>query len=120
MKDHGISVVVYDWYWVNGKGVTLNHAIDSFIMDKSHSGLNYSILWANHTDTPTSLAQFDEITDYWISNYFKNQKYKTIKNKPVVVIFSPESLENHARQFGQTTKSLLNRARNKAYSAGLN
>lgn len=120
MKDNYIDFIVYDWYWAPKEGVTLNHAIDSFIDHSKKTSIEFTILWANHTDTPSSLKQFDEIVSYWIKNYFINNKYKKIDRDPVVIIFSPESLEDHAKQFGESTKSLLARARQLAKAAGFN
>lgn len=118
MKDNHIDFVVYDWYWVPKYGVTLNHAIDSFIEHSKTTDIDFAILWANHTDTPSSLRQFDEVVAYWLKKYFVNSNYKKINGEPVVVIFSPESLEKHAEQFGETTKSLLARARQQARNEG--
>lgn len=119
MEKYGINFVAYDWYWDKGTGVkNRTYAIDSFIRSSQNSSIEFSLLWANHTDTPESYEQYDEIVSYWIDNYFKRSNYKTIDGKPVVFIFSAEMFAKDAKKFGSTPKELLNRARLAAQQAG--
>lgn len=119
-KKYGINYIAYDWYWDKDTGhKNRTYAIDSFIKNSQGSGVEFTLLWANHTDTPDSYQQFDEIVNYWISNYFHQKNYKMIDGKPVVFIFASHFLERDAQKFGATTKELLNRARNAAVKSGL-
>lgn len=119
MKSAGLSFVVYDWYWLNNHGISLNHAIDAYRRVAPEGGVQYSILWANHSDVPSSLAQFDDIVDYWIENYFKDARFLRVDGKPVVFVFSPGLLARDSKKFGSQVGELLDRARVKANKAGL-
>lgn len=120
MHKAGIDFIIYDWYWLENHGVTLNQTIDSFIASKSKKGIEFSILWANHFNSPRSMRTFDMVVEYWIANYFSSSDYKTIDGKPVVFIFSPQELDRQARIFGSSSRELIDRAREKAVSSGLN
>ncbi|NVH74248.1 hypothetical protein FSB08_17240 [Paraburkholderia sp. JPY432] len=119
MRDYGIDFVIYDWYWINDGGPALTQAIDAYLQSPARSTVKFSILWANHTDTPSSLAQFDAIVDYWISRYFSRKSYYRVDGVPVVFIFSPDGLERKAASFGTDVEQLFERARRKAVAAGL-
>jgi hypothetical protein len=119
MHDAGINFVIYDWYWLENHGVTLNQAIEAFKASTLKKGIQFSILWANHFDSPQAIETFDEVVDYWIANYFSSSDYKTIDGKPVVFIFAPSELEKKARRFGMSSKNLIDRARERAVKSGL-
>lgn len=120
LEKYGVDFFVYDWYWDKGTGVkNRTYAIDSFIRNSKKSNVDFTILWANHTGTPESYEQFDDIVNYWINHYFKDSHYKTIDGKPVVFIFSPELLTKDSSKFGASPKELLDRARLAAKQAGL-
>lgn len=75
MEKYGINFIAYDWYWDQGTGVkNRTYAIDSFIRNSKNSTVEFSLLWANHTNTPESYEQYDEIVDYWINHYFKKKQ----------------------------------------------
>ncbi|MFT4064744.1 glycoside hydrolase family 99-like domain-containing protein [Paraburkholderia sp.] len=119
MHEYGIDFVIYDWYWINDGGPVLTQAIDAYLQSPARSAVKFSILWANHTDTPSSLGQFDAIVDYWIRHYFSQKSYYRVDGVPVVFIFSPDGLERKAASFGTGVEQLLARARRKAVNAGL-
>jgi hypothetical protein len=119
MHEYGINFVIYDWYWTNEGGPALTHAIDAYRQSPARSLVSFSILWANHTETPSSQAQFDAIVDYWIDRYFSQRSYYLVDGKPVVFIFSPADLERKAASFGSSVPALFARARNRAMKAGL-
>ncbi|MBL5902091.1 glycoside hydrolase family 99-like domain-containing protein [Serratia fonticola] len=120
MRKYGVDFVVYDWYWDKKSGVeNRTYAIDSYLKNSQGAGVKFAILWANHTGTPESIEQFDKIVDYWIEHYFTNKNYEQYEGKPVVYIFSPQSLAKDAAAFKSTPNELLNRARDKALKAGL-
>ncbi|WP_246218873.1 glycoside hydrolase family 99-like domain-containing protein [Pseudomonas izuensis] len=119
MKEYGIDYVIYDWYWEKNGGVQdTTYAIDSFMRNSSPSSIEFSLLWANHSGTPVSYKQFDEIINYWITHYFSNERYKRINDTPVVYVFSHDRLSADAKTFGATPKELLRRARAAAVKAG--
>lgn len=118
-RRYGIDYVAYDWYWDKGSGPkNRTYAIDSFIRNSQASGVEFALLWANHTDTPVSYEDFDSIVNYWLEHYFRNSNYKKIDDMPVVFIFSPEFLDRDARKFGSNSRILLDRARTAAKKSG--
>lgn len=119
MHSYGIDFVIYDWYWMNNGGAMLTQAIDAYQASPARSVVNFSILWANHTDTPSSLDQFDAIVDYWIHHYFRQKTYRQVDGMPVVFIFSPEDLDRKAAAFGSSVAKLFERANKRAANAGL-
>ncbi|CAG8864748.1 hypothetical protein PS861_00546 [Pseudomonas fluorescens] len=119
MKDYGVNYVIYDWYWEKNGGVKdTTYAVDSFMKNSTPASIGFSLLWANHSGTPISYQQFDEIVNYWITHYFGNGRYKRIDDKPVVFIFSHDRLSADAKTFGATPQELLERARAAAVKAG--
>ena len=115
--DYGISYVAYDWYW-DGQKTFLDHAINAHFAANNRNLEKVSILWANHSSVPRTQTEFTSMVNYWITNYFNHEEYLRIDNKPVVFIFSIDSLKNQAESFGSTTLALLNQANQMAKSAG--
>lgn len=87
--EHGIEFFAYDWYWCQGKR-QLEHALhDGYFNAKYKDKLKFCLLWANHNpDNTSSIEDFENVTRYWIDNYFKLPQYYKIDGKPVVIIFS--------------------------------
>jgi hypothetical protein len=87
--DHGISYFIYDWYWTKGIRY-LEHALhEGLFKSKYGDRMKFCLLWANHNPDGTSSPQdCEDVTKYWIENYFKRPNYLKINGKNVVVIFS--------------------------------
>src|SRR3546814_16865281 len=93
--------------------------LDAYLLSKGKKEVQFALLWANHTEVPKSLSQFDVMVDYWLKYYFTNASYLRKNGEPVVFVFSPSRLNKNASGFGETGASLLKRARDKARQAGL-
>lgn len=117
-SQHGINFFAYDWYW-DGKGTYLNHAIDNFKKAPNRGRMKFSLLWANHSDAPRNMAEFDAMLDFWVTNYLKHPDFYAINCKPVIFVFSNTQLEKSAQRFGSTAQLLLARADRKARKHGL-
>lgn len=117
-SQYGVTFFAYDWYW-DGKATSLNHAIDNFLKATNNSKLKFSILWANHTDVPRSLMEFDDMLDYWFKHYLAHPQYFRINKKPVVFVFSSSHLEADAKKFGWSANTLIKRADAMAQAIGL-
>lgn len=117
-SQYNVTFFAYDWYW-DGKSTYLNHAIDNFIKAPNNLKLKFSLLWANHSDVPKSLKEFDDMVDYWLKHYLVNPRYYRINEKPVIFIFSNSQLETDAKKFGWSASTLLKRANDLARSSGL-
>ncbi|HMW54786.1 MAG TPA: glycoside hydrolase family 99-like domain-containing protein [Accumulibacter sp.] len=115
---YGITFFAYDWYW-EGKGPYLNHAIDNFRRAPNNSKLKFSLLWANHSGIPRSLAEFDLMVDYWLRNYLNHPQYYRVSGKPVVFIYSNAQLDIDAHKFGSSAVELLARADKTVREQGL-
>ena len=117
-SQYGVTFFAYDWYW-DGKSTFLNHAIDNFLKASNNSKLKFSLLWANHSDVPKSLKEFDEMVAFWLKHYLAHPQYFKINDKPVIFVFSGSQLEANAKKFGWSVNSLFQRANEIARSAGL-
>lgn len=118
MHDYGIDFVIYDWYWRKDNTVGLEHAINAYLRAENRSLVDFTILWANHSEVPESLDQFEAMVDFWIENYFNRPEFLKRDGKPVIYIFSPERLRENAPKTGKSVKELLEFARGKAVAAG--
>lgn len=117
MLDYGIDYVVFDWYWTANNKALLTHSIDAYKSIRNAKP-RFSIMWANHNNTPNSLANYDSMVSYWIENYFKDGRYWKIGHKPVVYIFSVHDLDKKASALGVTSAWLLERANTVAKNYG--
>ena len=117
-SQYGITFFAYDWYW-DGKSTSLYHAIDNYIKASNNSKIKFSILWANHSDIPRSLKEFDDMVNFWLMHYLGHPQYYRINGKPTVFIFSNGRLEANAKKFGWSVKRLLVRADEMARNSGL-
>lgn len=112
-SSHGIDFFAYDWYWY-GKNPDTEHAQQAFFQAKNRSKLKFCLLWANHSEVPRTVREFDDMVDYWINRYFKEPDYYRIDGKPVIFIFSLDWFGRQAMGLRQTPRLLLQRASAKA------
>lgn len=120
MSNYGIDYMVYDWYWRNDSsmGVAFNQPIDSYLLSHNRNLIKFAILWANHTQVPSSIEQYKLIVNYWIDHYFSEDNYLVVEGKPVVFIFSPADMRSHAKKLGVDTNYLLEMAKKMVIDAG--
>ena len=118
MSDYGIDFVVFDWYWSRKDYPLLEHAINAYLKSPLRSKVQFTILWANHNEIPTSLNQYKAIVNHWITHYFKQPEFRQVDGKPVVYIFDNTTLSIDAAKFGKTPKELLEIAQQMAIAAG--
>lgn len=119
MVEHGITFIVYDWYWSAG-GRHLEHAIhQGFFNARYHDMIKFCLLWANHNAPGTSTAEdMVNVTNYWLDNYFLRDDYMKVDGKPVVVIFSAHRLTEDLGVEG--VRAAFDRSREMAKARGLN
>ncbi|WP_083338918.1 glycoside hydrolase family 99-like domain-containing protein [Chromobacterium sphagni] len=119
MAAYGIQYVVFDWYMgPPGNTVYLDHALQAYLRAPERADVKFSLLWANHSRFPASLADWDGLVRYWSANYFPRPEFLKIDGHPVLFVFSADMLEAQAKTFGQTTQSLLARAQSIVQAAG--
>lgn len=119
MHDHSIDFVVFDWLWGSDMRPYLTHGINSYLTADSRHGVDFSIIWSNHTNYIFSRIQFEKLFKFWIEQYFFQPGYLKIDGKPVVFIFSAEIFNNNAKKLGLSSASLIAIANEMARSAGL-
>lgn len=118
MQSYGIDFVVFDWYYVEGRKVLLEHALASYMRAPNRSKTRFSILWANHSNMPKSLQDWQAMVGYWVKYYFPRPEFMRMDGRPVVFVFSADSLKKQAESFGATSKHLLDSAQEIARAAG--
>lgn len=118
MQSYGIDFVVFDWYFIEGRKVVLEHALSAFMRAPNRANTKFSILWANHNGMPKTMLDWQTMVSYWVKYYFPRSEFMRIDNRPVVFIFSADELRKQAETFGTTTKNLLDSAQTLAQEAG--
>lgn len=118
MQSYGIDFVVFDWYFVEGRKVVLEHALAAYMRAPNRSRTKFSILWANHSGMPKNVADWQAMVSYWVKYYFPRQEFMRIDGRPVVFVFSADMLKKQAESFGTTTKYLLDNAQTLAREGG--
>lgn len=119
MVEHGVTFIVYDWYWSAG-GRSLEHGIhQGFFKARYNDKIKFCLLWANHNAPNTSSPEdMVNVTNYWLDNYFLRDDYMKVDGKPVVVIFSPYRLT--ADMGVPAVKAAFEKSREMAKARGLN
>lgn len=130
----GIDFMAVDWYW-NG-ATFLNNAVDAFktAIPAISSPVKYCLMWDNSLSSgayPTTLTDWQNIYNHWIAQHFKDgasarSAYYTIDGKPVVILFSPDSMRLRANALypafassETATLQMLTAANDAAIAAGL-
>ena len=116
LVENGVSFVFVDWYWYKGRQ-HLNHWMKAFKGARFRRHLKWSLMWANHTAPGTHSEKDQEnVTRFWIENYFRDPQYQTIDGKPVVSIWSMGNMNRDVKDGG--CRKLLDISRRVAREAG--
>lgn len=118
MQAYGIDFVVFDWYFIEGRKVVLEHALAAYMRAPNRAKTKFSILWANHSGMPKNMADWQAMINYWVKYYFVRPDFFQVNGRPVVYVFSADTLRKQAKLFDVTTKELLDNAQTIARSAG--
>lgn len=119
MHDYGLDYVVFNWLWGSDGRPYLAHGVNAYLQSSDRYGVDFSILWSNHTDYLFSRTQFRELFEFWVKRYFFRSDYLKIDGKPVVFIFSAEILNKNAEHLGMTSAQLISMADGIARQHGL-
>jgi hypothetical protein len=132
---YGIDIFIYDWYYYND-GPFLEKGLENgFLKAENNNKIKFALMWANHDwvdifprnpETPSpkliypgavSPETFDKMTDYVISNYFKQPSYWEIDGCPY---FSIYELYKFVESMGgkEKARTALQRFREKTRKAG--
>ena len=100
--EHGIDFELYCWYRpTDGAGQPIKMARNSKALHEGYMNAEYSnqmqfaITWESGSGGQ-DLADFKEnIVPYWIEQYFKDDRYMVIDNKPFVGMYNINQLKNY-------------------------
>ena len=115
--ESGINFFLYDWYWDQGRQHN-EQGLDALFKSRYGNMLNFCLLYANHNRPGSHSARdFENMTTFWINNYFKRSNYQKVDGKPVVVMFAPR---NPAKDMGvEAVKASFEKMRGMCREAGL-
>lgn len=119
MRNSGIDFVVFDMLWGADSRPYLAHGVNAYLTAEDRHGVEFSVLWANHTTYVFSLAQFEDLFRFWAERYFFRRDYLKVDGKPVVFLFSADTFRKNAENIGMTSESLTAHANKIARDAGL-
>ena len=92
LVENGISFVIVDWYWLKGRQ-SHNYWPVSFAKARYRKYLKWALMWCNECRGMCSDDDTVKMTRFWVENYFDDPQYLTIDDKPVVVLWSSNSID---------------------------
>ena len=108
--DHGVNVLIYDWYWFDRRPFLENCLNDGFLGAKNNGKMKFYLMWANHNAGVTwdkrnshdfdtivwngdvDRREFERAMNRVIEKYFRLPNYYTIDGKPVFMIYDVPNL----------------------------
>jgi hypothetical protein len=104
--DHGIDVMLFDWYWYSGVRIMQETLENAFLLAPNRSRLKFALMWANHTWAdyfpppfgkpmnvwlPIRHSEMDmwRVLDYWIEHYFSQPNYWRPNGRLFLSIYRP-------------------------------
>lgn len=110
--DHGVNVLIYDWYWFDGRPFLEQCLDEGYLGARNNGRVQFYLMWANHdannvwnkrlSDTPAGSdvvwrgavdeREFDRLTQRMIDRYFPLPNYYRIGGRPVLMIYDLENL----------------------------
>ena len=106
MGKYGINFVVFNWFWSAESKPILSHALNAYLQAPSKHGVEFAIMWANHTKYIFSKKQFETMFRFWAQRYMFRSDYLKVDGKPVVFILSADILNKNAVQIGMQPAQL--------------
>jgi len=135
--DHGIDAFIWDWYWYDGEPALHEALEDGFLRARNRDRVKFSVMWTNHpwtrvyptlhtdgTDGWAHLRDAPDVTledawrslSYLTSRYFHQTNYWRLNGRPVLAVWTPESL---IRKHGiEDTRALFDELRAMARRMG--
>lgn len=115
---YGIDFFTYDWRW-DGKKPYLDEGLRSYLGARNNDKLKFSLIWMNDSDILKSLKEFDAMIDHMGNNLFGLDRFYKPGLKPLLFVYSPETLDKDAKGFGSSGRELIERAQARAKARGL-
>ena len=105
-SEHGIDVMLFDWYWYSGVRIMEEALENGFLRARNNKRLQFALMWANHDWADYFPAPFgkpwnmwlpsrhcpqdlEQVIDYCADHYFKRSNYWKVKNRLFFSIFQP-------------------------------
>ena len=105
--DHGVNVLIYDWYWYDRRPFLEQCLNDGFLRARNNHRVKFYLMWANHdaeylwdkrlsnhkaNRTPVWLGavdrrEFETVARRLIANYFQHPSYYTVDGRPVFMVY---------------------------------
>ena len=113
-KNSGIDVLIWDWYWYDGKPCLHEALEEGFLEAKNTNDVKFACMWTNHpwyilyptkpTDGSNAYPPSFDAPDfsyeeafrslsYIVTRYFNQPNYWKIDGKPVICIWDARRLE---------------------------
>ncbi|WP_064975935.1 glycoside hydrolase family 99-like domain-containing protein [Alistipes provencensis] len=120
-KSSGIDVLLWDWYWYDGKPCLHEALEEGFLEAKNTNDVKFACMWTNHPwyilyptkqtngqnayppsfDAPDfSYEEAFRSLSYIVTRYFNQSNYWKIDGKPVICIWDARRLEQKLGQEG--------------------
>ena len=120
-KQSGIDVLLWDWYWYDGKPCLHEALEEGFLEAKNTNDVKFACMWTNHPwyilyptkqtngqnayppsfDAPDfSYEEAFRSLSYIVTRYFNQSNYWKIDGKPVICIWDARRLEQKLGQEG--------------------
>ncbi len=136
-KMHGVEVLLWDWYWYEGKPQLHEALEEGFLKAKNTNDVKFACMWCNHpwyilfpslrtNNVPQYPPSFDAMDvsveesekslRYIVDRYFDKPNHWKIGGKHVICVWDPNRLEK--RLGVQATKEMFERVENYAVKKG--
>lgn len=119
MKKYGIDYVVFNWYVDSEIRPVMDHAINAYLKAKDRAGVDFALLWSNHTKYIFSKTQFERLFKLWAARYLFRADYLRVGGKPIIFIFSAPILNQNAEKIGMKPAEFLKWAEQVIKAAGV-
>lgn len=131
----GINHFIFDWYWYDGRPFLERALEKGYLQAQNKADVRFCLMWANHDwidlmparlhdqnrlpiyKGSYSAANFEVVTDYIISHYFRDSSYFLVDGAPYFSIYLLKQLIDRMGGI-EVAKPALARFRGKTRSAG--
>jgi len=121
--DAGLSFFAFCWYYptankANFKHDPLNQALNYYLEAPNNNRLKFCVLLTNHNGFIVGPEDWSTVTAEFLK-LFKNKQYLTVNNKPLLIIYSLQTLVD---KFGsdEAVKQAIESLKSQARAEGLN
>ncbi|HPA16252.1 MAG TPA: glycoside hydrolase family 99-like domain-containing protein [Verrucomicrobiae bacterium] len=113
--ENGVSLYVYDWYWLDVAGISLQQSLENCFLKSKYlakypNNIHFAVMWCNHanyygTETSPAIKNLRNMMSYAIQNYFSKPQYHRIGGKPVWIIWDYARMPGYKTVTGPSNPS---------------